>query len=91
MDEDTKLRALSTICLSMEKTHNSLVMDAVNAKQAWDKPKKAFQGEEIYRRISLLQHLTSIRLRCVRGCHGYEESQIGGHDGNGSIGPSFIG
>lgn len=62
VDEDTTMMALSTICLSLEKTNYSLVMDAKDAKEAWDKLKNAFQDNGIYRRIGLLQQLTSIRL-----------------------------
>lgn len=62
VDEDIQMRALSTICLSLENTNYSLVMDAKDAQEAWNKLKSAFQDDGIYRRIGLLQQLTSIRL-----------------------------
>lgn len=56
------LRALATICLSIEPINYSLVQSAETAKQAWDNLKNAFQDDGMTRRIGLLRKLTSIRL-----------------------------
>lgn len=74
VDEETKLRALSTICLSLEKINYSLVMDAKDAKDAWDKLKVAFQDDGIYRRIGLLQQLTSFRLDNFNSTEAYVDA-----------------
>lgn len=62
IDDEVSLRALATICLSLETTNYSLVQDAKDAKEAWDKLRNAFQDNGLTRRIGLLRKLTSIRL-----------------------------
>ncbi|XP_055551663.1 uncharacterized protein LOC129734007 [Wyeomyia smithii] len=70
------MKALSTICLSLEKTNYSLVMDAKNAREAWNKFKTAFQDDGIYRRIGLLRQLTSIRLENYDSTEAYVDSLV---------------
>lgn len=62
VSEDIKLRALATICLSLESYNYSLVQDAANAKEAWKKLEAAFQDSGLTRKIGLLRKFTSVRL-----------------------------
>lgn len=64
------LRALATICLSIEPVNYSLVQSAETAKAAWTNLKNAFQDDGMTRRIGLLRKLTSIRLS---ECNSVEE------------------
>ena len=56
------LKALATICLSIDPVNYSLVQEAKTAKEAWTNLKNAFQDDVMTRRIGLLLKLTSIRL-----------------------------
>lgn len=57
-----KLLALSTICLNVEKCNYSHVRDAVDALDAWNKLKNAFDDSGLTRRIGLLRQLTKVSL-----------------------------
>lgn len=60
VDEDIQMRALSTICIFLEKTNYSLVMNAKDT-QARNKLKSAFQDDGIYRRDAAATNVDTVR------------------------------
>lgn len=61
-EDPVTLRALATICLSIDPVNFSLVQEAKTAKQAWKSLQTAFQDNGMTRKIGLLRKLTNIRL-----------------------------
>lgn len=59
---EMKLRALSTISLGVERCNYSHIKTAVDALDAWNKLKHAFEDSGLSRRINLLRQLTDVRL-----------------------------
>lgn len=51
VSNEVSLRALATICLSIEPINYSLVQDATTAQEAWTNLKNAFQDSGMTRRM----------------------------------------
>lgn len=86
VDNEVSMRALATICLSLETTNYSLVLDAKSAKEAWDKLHNAFQDNGLTRKIGLLRKLTSIRLEDCRSVEAYVDELMSSAHKLASIG-----
>lgn len=59
--------------ISLEKTNYSLVLDAKDAKKAWNKLKKVFQDDGIYRRIS---SSSILRLESFQTTEAYVDAMV---------------
>lgn len=71
VSNEVSLRALATICLSIDPINYSLVQDAKTAQEAWKDLKNAFQDSGMTRRMGLLRKLTSIRLAECKSVEEY--------------------
>lgn len=60
--DEMQLRALSIICLSVDKCNYSHMKSAETASDAWVKLEKAFTDSGLTRWIGLLRQLTNVRL-----------------------------
>lgn len=73
---DMKRRALSTICLGVEKHNYSHVKTAKDALTAWTALKRAFEDSGLTRKIGLLRQLTSVMLSDCDSVETYVDKLI---------------